>query len=135
MPNFRAGRYTEILVSGVALSTYVDSVDISRDVDMMETTTFTATGKTYVAGLPDSKVDIKGKYDPAAAGPVALLQTLVGAPNTVPVVIYPGGNTTGQRKEYFDGLLNSYNESSEVGGIVSFDASFTANGPILASGI
>lgn len=133
---FRQGRYTEITISGVSLSSYCDSVEISRDTDMIETTTFTKTSKTYLTGLMDGKLDIAGKYEPTiTVGPAFLLSTLVGAPNSVPVAVYPGGSQTGQTVRQFSAFLTSYNESSAVGDLVKFKASFQIDGAVTASGL
>jgi hypothetical protein len=133
---FRQGRFAEITLSGVALTTYADSIDLSEDVEMLETTTFTAVSKTYLPGLSDAKIDIKGKYDPTATnGPVAVLRSLKGASNAVPFQYFPGGNTAGQIKIYGDAYLVSFKNSSEVGGVVIFEASLQATGPVVASGI
>jgi hypothetical protein len=132
---FRQGRYTEITISGVNLSAYVDSVDFSRDVEMLDTTTFTATTKTFLPGLGEGKVDIKGKYDPSANAPAQLLTQFVNATNVIPVQYFPGGNTAGQIKRYFDAYVTSYKESGAVGDIVAFEASLQVTGAITASGI
>jgi hypothetical protein len=137
---FRQGKYTELTVSGVALSAYLDSVDFSRDVEMLETTTFTASAKTFLPGLSEAKMDIKGKYDPLSVtgvtgGPANLLTNLVGAGNTVPIKFYPGGNTSGQLTRSMDGYVASYKESAAVGDIVAFEASFQISNVITASGL
>lgn len=133
---FRQGRFTEITVSGVSLSAYCDSIDLSRDVELLDTTTFTATSKTFLTGLQDGKCDIKGKYDPTAStGPAHLLTSLIGASNAVPVSVWPGGNAVGQTIRNFNAFVVSYTESSAVGDVVAFDASLQVTGVITASGI
>lgn len=133
---FRQGRFTEITISGISLSAFCDSVDIGRSVELMETTTFTKTSKTFLPGLQDAKVDIKGKYDPTTGtGPAAVFSNLMGASNTIFVQIYPGGSATGQTVRNMDAYVTDYKESSAVGGIVGFEASLQVNGPIVASGI
>ena len=133
---FRQGRFTEITVSGFSLSAFCDSVDISRSVELLETTTFTKTSKTYLTGLLDQKVDIKGKYDPTSgSGPAAIFSNLIGASNTVFVQVYPGGAVTGQTVRNFDAFVTDYKESSAVGSVVGFEASLQISGPVVASGL
>lgn len=133
---FRQGRFAEITISGVSLSAYCDSIDLSRDTEMHETTTFTRTSKTWLTGLQDAKLDIKGKYDPTAStGPVAVLVGLLGASNSVPVSVYPGGSASGQMIRNFNAFVVNYKESAAVGDIVSFDATLQVDGVITASGI
>jgi hypothetical protein len=133
---FKQGRFSEITVSGVNLSTYCDTIDLSRDTEMLETTTFTKTSKTWLTGLQDAKVDIKGKYDPTVTtGPQAVLNNLVGASNSVWVKYFPGGNAAGQRINEFYAFVTNYSESSNVGDVVAFSASLQIDGPVFASGI
>jgi hypothetical protein len=133
---FRAGRYAEIVVSGVNLSAFCDSLDFSSETEMLDTTTFTATSKTYITGLRDTKVDIKGKYDPTVtSGPAAVLTSLLGNATTVPIQFFPGGNSVGQLKRYGDAYVVSYKESAAVGDVVAFESGLQFSGQILASGI
>lgn len=132
---FRQGRFTEITVSGVAIGPYCDTADFSRDIDLMETTTFTKTAKTYLTGLQDGKFTIKGKYDPTAGGPVILLSSLVGSSTSVPINYYPGGAVAGQTVRQFNAYLTSYKESSPVADVVGFSADFTMDGVVTASGL
>jgi hypothetical protein len=133
---FRQGRFAEITVSGVSISVYSDSVEMSRNVDMLETTTFTKTSKTFLTGLQDGKISIKGKYDPTAStGPAALFNSLLGASNSVFVQVYPGGAVAGQTVRNFNAFLVDYKESAAVGSIVAFEVSLQPDGPITASGL
>jgi hypothetical protein len=133
---FRQGRFTEITVSGVSLSAYCDSVDIDRSAELLETTTFTKTSKTFLPGLQDAKVSLKGKYDPTAStGPTVLLTSLIGASNSTFIQVYPGGAVAGQQVRNFNAFVTDFKESSAVGNVVAFEASLQVDGPITASGI
>jgi predicted secreted protein len=132
---FRHGRLAEITVNTKALSTFCESADLSIDVDTADTSTFTSTWKTALAGLAGGKVDLKGFYDPTATtGPAAVLTALIG---TAPfaVLVYPGGNTSGQVSRGFNAILTSYSEGSPVGDKVTFSASLLVTGAITFAAI
>lgn len=132
---FRQGRYGEVTVSGVSLSSYVDSVSFDRKADTLETTTFGKTAKTYIVGLTDASGDIQGKYDPTPGnGPAAVFISLIGA-NSVPFVLYPGGSQAGQVVRQFNAIVTDYQESSSVSDVIAFKASFTVDGLVIASGL
>lgn len=127
---FRHGRFAEITVNTKALSTFCDSMDLAIDVDMADTSTFTSTWKTALAGLAGGKLDFGGDYDPTVTtGPQAVLTALIGAAPFA-VLVYPGGNLTGQVSRSFNALLSSYNESSPIGDKVSFKGSLLVTGAI-----
>lgn len=128
---FRQGRFTEVLVSGVNISAYLDSAEFSAEAEQLETTTFTATSKTWLTGLRDHSFDISGRYDPSKpSGPIFILNSLIGADHNVPLIFYPGGPAVGQVVHTFNGRLTSFGESSAVGDVVAFDASFQVDGNV-----
>lgn len=125
---FRHGRFAEITVNGAALSTFCDSAEISIDAETSETTTFGKSWKTHIAGLAGGTVSLSGNYDPTAStGPAAVLTALIGAA-AFPVLVYPGGNTSGQVQHSFNALLTSYSESSAVADKVTFSAELIIDG-------
>jgi hypothetical protein len=127
---FRHGRFAEITVNTKDLSTFCNSADLSIDVDTADTTTFTATWKTALTGVAGGKIDLKGEYDPTATtGPAAVLTALIGA-DPFEVTVYPGGNSAGQLSRTFDAILTSYQESSPVGGTVTFSAGLMVTGAV-----
>lgn len=123
---FRHGKNAALTLNSKDLSTFLTSLDTSWDLDMADTTTFGATWKSSLAGIPGGKIELAGNYDPTATtGPADVLwSAFVGA---VPVtgLVYPGGNVAGQRLWTITSgcLVTSYGESSPVGGIVTFKAS------------
>lgn len=120
---FRHGRYAEITVNAKDLSAFCDSADLGIDVDTSDTTVFGASWKTAIAGLAGATLELSGDYDPTATtGPAAVLTALIGA-DPFAVVVYPGGNVSGQVSRSFDAILTKYKESSPVGDKVTFSAS------------
>jgi hypothetical protein len=127
---FRHGRFAEITVNTKALSTFCETADLSIDVDTADTSTFTSTWKTAIAGLAGGKLSLKGFYDPTATtGPAAVLSALIGAAPFA-VVVEPGGNVSGQARRSFNAVLASYSEGSPVGDKVSFGAELLVTGAV-----
>jgi hypothetical protein len=122
---FRHGKNAELTLNSKALSTFLTSLETSWDLDTADTTTFGATWKSALAGIPGGSISLAGYYDPTATtGPADVLwSAFVGA---VPVtgLIYPGGNVAGQRLWTITSgcLVTSYKETSQVNGNVAFTA-------------
>lgn len=132
---FRHGRFAEVTVNSAALSTFCDSVELTMENDTAETTTFGKTWKTHLPGLNGGSVTLSGNYDPTAStGPAAVLEALLGAA-AFAVDVYPGGNTSGQRKHAFNALLTSYSETSAVGDKVTFSAELILDGAVTTTTI
>lgn len=123
---FRHGKNAGFTLNAGVLSTFLTGVDTSWDLDMADTTTFGATWKTAVAGIPGGKIEITGNYDPTAStGPGAIIWPAFTGAVPVTGLVYPGGNVSGQILWTITTgcLVTSYSESSPVGGVVSFKAS------------
>jgi hypothetical protein len=124
--SFRHAKNAALTLNTKDLSTFLDNLDISFDMDTADSTTFGATWKSSLAGIPSGKLDFGGFYDPtAASGPGAVLYPLVVAGTAVTALVYPGGTTSGQALYTITTgcIVTSYSESSPVGGIVTFKAS------------
>lgn len=131
--SFRHAKYAEISVNANLLRAFCDAYDLSIDVDTAETTTYSATWKTYLPGIAGATFEIGGKYDPTATtGPVAVLTGLIGA-DPFAVIGYPGGNTAGQIQHQFNAIITSYKESSPMSGPVAFKASMIATGAVTST--
>jgi hypothetical protein len=123
---FRHGKNAALTVNAGALAAFLTNVDLSIDLDTADTTTFGATWKTAVSGVPGGKIDFSGNYDPTATtGPGAILFPLVTAGTAVTVLAYPGGTASNQILYTITsgGIVTSYAESSPVGGVVTFKGS------------
>jgi hypothetical protein len=123
---FRHGKNAALTLNSKDLSAFLTSLDPSWDLDMSDTTTFGATWKSAVAGVPGGKFDIAGHYDPTATtGPAAVLWAAFTGGVPVTGLIYPGGNVSGQALWTITSgcLVTAYSESSPVGGVVTFKAS------------
>lgn len=127
---FRHGKYAEVTVNSVDLSSFSDSVELSIDVDTAETSTFGVDWKTHIPGLAGATVELTGNYDPTATtGPASALSALIGAAPFA-VEVHPGGDVNGQIEHTFNAILTNYSESSPVGDKVTFSASLLVTGAV-----
>ncbi|MGH2671040.1 MAG: hypothetical protein ACRDH5_18345, partial [bacterium] len=67
MPTFRHGKGAVFKLDDSAgvlrdISTSVDEVTLPRTADLAETTAFLSTGKSYLVGLPDNRVAVRGHF-------------------------------------------------------------------------
>ena len=122
---FRHGKNAAFTLNAVALATFINSMEMSFDLDIADTTTFGATWKSGLPGIPGGTLDIEGFYDPTAStGPGAVLFPALIAGTAYTGLIYPGGTASGQSLYTVTSgcIVTSYSESSPVGDIVAFKA-------------
>jgi hypothetical protein len=132
---FRQGRFAEVTVNAVALSTFCDNMQFNRTADTVDVTTFTATDKSFLAGLKGGTLTLSGDFDgTVTTGPASVLEGLLGAAPFA-VLAYPGGNTTGQRSHSFNALITAYSETSAVADKVSFSATLLVTGAVTSATI
>src|SRR5512139_1188731 len=125
---FRYGAKAVVTVNAVDISAYCDDAGLDIGVETAETTTFSATWKTFIEGLAYAKFSLKGNFDPTAStGPAAVLTGLIGGgPKTV--VFSPAGTVATELKRTVSAILTAYAETSPVGGKVTFTATFQGTG-------
>lgn len=118
---FKHGKSTAVYLGAVDLSPYLNSFDLSADLDIAETTAYGTTWKSGLPGIPGAKVDFGGMYDPGESSVPTLLTAL-----TPGVLTYcPGGAAAiGDRARLASAYAVSYGESSPVGGIVAIKGTF-----------
>lgn len=127
---FRHGKHASVEIAGNDLSQYCDNESLTIDVDTAETSTFGDDWKQFLAGMAGGNLSLGGNYDPTATtGPVVVLTGLIGG-GPVAVVVYPGGNTSGQISHTFNALLTNYSETAAASDKVTFSASLLATGAV-----
>ena len=67
---FIAGKDSAITIDGTALTSYVDSMSLSRDINTLTVTSFGDDNEAYIAGVLDS-IDISGSFDATADSAIA----------------------------------------------------------------
>lgn len=131
---FIHGKNAEVTVATQDISQYLDSADLSIDVDSADASTFGNDWKANKIGQAGAKLDLGGKYDSTATtGPIDVLDALRTA--AAEVVFYPQGNTTGRHSYTGNFILTSLATSAPVGGIVAFKASLMADGTVTKAAV
>ena len=123
---FSHGKNAALTLNAGVLAAFLENIDFQTTLDTADTTTFGATWKTSVAGIPSGSISFSGYYDPTATtGPGAILFPLVVAGTKVTGLFYPAGNSSGNSLYTMTTgcIVTSYNESSPVGGVVTFSGS------------
>lgn len=106
------------------LSPYLTKVELPQDVDAAETTTFGATGKTYIPGLRNGTISLEGRFDATAVG---WLNGIVGV-DARAFVWGPAGTTTGFVKYSGSGFLTNLAQSGDLGDVVGMNATYQISG-------
>lgn len=128
---FRYGSKASAVWDSVDLSAFSDEGALDVSIDTAETTTFGVTYKTFIEGLAASKFTLKGKFDPTTTtGPAAALTSRIGG-GSKSMVYSPAGTVSLELKRTFNCILTSYQETSPVGGVVTFSASFQGTGTVV----
>ena len=114
------------------ISTYCDSVDMPEDLELVETTTFGSTSKTYLVGFADGKVTVAGNWDRTLAGYLGDLKAAFrDATITSATFEYgPEGATSGDTKYTGECVMVSYKKNSAVKDQVKWEAEFQITGPV-----
>jgi hypothetical protein len=92
------------------LSAYVNSSSLQRLQDLLDTTCFGATAKTYITGFPDAKIPFGGFWDATPDGYLAgaVDALAAGTISSLSFELYPEGTATGKVKYSGECLLINY---------------------------
>lgn len=115
------------------ISAFLDEIGLPRKIDTAETTTFGNDAKTYIVGLSDATVSLKGKFDSANASAVdPVLAGIIGQAATVSWYYRTNSaSISATNPEYQgEGILTSYEVSAPVGDTVTFSAELQVTGAI-----
>jgi hypothetical protein len=131
------------------MTSYVTEVTLPAKAGTAETTVFGKGAKTYIGGLLEGTMTVKGFFDATATvGPDVVLSGLLGTqPNkgmTVVAqvttqsnygqfVLCPGGSTGSGVTKLGDCVITDYNISDPVNNVVSFTANFELSGATTAT--
>ena len=130
MPTFTHGKSAAFKIddSGGTLrdiSNVLTDVSVSKTADVAEVSAFSNSSKAYVAGLKDATITISGSFDATVDG---YLKGILGAEGSFE--FYPIGTTGGNPKALGECIMTSYDRTPDVGGAVSFTASFQVSGDV-----
>ena len=126
---FVSAKSAQFTLAGTDISSYIDSIGgIDNSTDMLETTSFGATSKTFVGGLRNgSKITISGKWDSALH---TTINALLGSATSSAWVYGPAGTTTGNVKFSGSCFVESYEPAAQVAGLVTWSASLQVTGNV-----
>jgi len=68
---FVAGKDSYIEIDSTDLTSYVDSMSLSRDVNTLTVTSFGDDNEAYIAGVQGFSIDIRGSFDSTADSSIA----------------------------------------------------------------
>ena len=130
MPTFTHGKNAAFKIddSGGTLrdiSNVLTDVSISRTADVAEVSAFSNSSKAFVSGLKDATLTISGSFDATVDG---YLSGILGSEGSFE--FYPIGTTGGNPKASGEAIMTSYDRTPDIGGAVTFSASFQVSGDV-----
>jgi hypothetical protein len=122
---FKHGKSTSVWLDVLDLSVYFNDAALNVNVDTAETSTFTATFKTFVEGVAKGEVNFKGYYDSVND---ATLATTLRNGGSVLTYAPAGALAIGDLARLVSVHSTKLDESSPVGGAVLMDYSAQGDG-------
>lgn len=98
-----------------------NEVSYSRKIETAETTVFANSAKTYITGLEDATISVKGLFDVASVAIIdATVAALIAGTNASATLEFgPEGSGTGKKKYTMETIITSWETSAPVGDVVS----------------
>ncbi len=113
---FQHGKDTVVMFNQNNLSTYMNSVDNTKTADIAETTSFSASAKTYLTGETDASISLGGLFDATAD---AIVQPLLSGGTQFDYVQGQTALSTSARCTFGIANITNYGISSPVGDVVA----------------
>ena len=123
MPTFSHGKDAVVLLDNTNLSTTLSDVSVSLTSDVAETSTFSTSSKTYIAGLKDGTATASGYFETSSPDSDAEFLAQLGSTGSA-FSIAPTGYTRGNPATLGKVIETSYDRSADVGGVVSIAVAF-----------
>src|SRR5210317_1627491 len=127
MPTFNHGKNAVVLLDDTNLSTTLTDASVSLTADVAETSTFTASSKTYIAGLKDGTVTLSGYFQSSSPDADAEFLSQLGSSGSA-FTIAPIGHTRGNPTEFGNVIGTSYDRSADIGSVVAVAVAFQFDG-------
>jgi len=132
MPTFRHGKSAVFKVdnSGGTLtdiSNTLNSVSFPRDAEVLETTSFGSSDRSYIVGFKNATISVEGSFDATVD---AHLAGILGQDASVSFEYGPEGSTSTYTKYTGECILTAYETAAGVGDIVTFSAEFQITGAV-----
>ena len=132
MPTFRHGKAAVFKIddSGGTLRTISDalnSISFPREAEVLETTSFGSSDRTYIVGFKNGTISIEGSFDATYDG---YLAGVLGQDATLSFEYGPEGSTSTYTKYTGECIMTSYESTAGIGDVVSFSAEFQISGAV-----
>ena len=122
---FISGKDSFFSVDGTDISSYVNQLSLSRDVNTLETTSFGSDQATYVVGVEGLSISGSATFDATADGVFAGLFD-----GSSVAFDYRPDNTSSQPKYTGNALVTNYTIDSSAGDLVSISFSLIVTGAV-----
>jgi len=120
------GKDAYVSVNGTDLSAFCNNIEMPREADSHDVTTFGNSAHRYVGGLTDGSFTIQGFYDVTVGGPADTLEPRIG--QTVEVVYRPAGLDGAEKA--FDAVVTSYEETVPVADMITWACEMQIDGDV-----
>jgi hypothetical protein len=127
----RHGRTAAFYLNSVALTSFLDTLELPFDVETADTTTFGNNWKASIPGLIGATISGSGSYDPTnTTGPSSAILAVIAGGAAVTFAHFPGGSVSGQRTNTGSCIVTNFTESSAVGDKVAFSFEAQVTGTV-----
>ena len=123
MPTFTHGKDAVVLLDNTNLSTTLTDVSFSLTSDVAETSTFSSSSKSFIAGLKDGTVTASGYFESSSPDADAEYLAQLGGSGAA-FSVAPTGYTRGNPATFGSVIETSYDRSADVGGVVAAAVAF-----------
>lgn len=132
-PQFAHGKLSALAFKDFDATSYLTSLEASRELEAVENSTFGSLDKTYQSGLADGKVSASGYWDGSVkAVDEVFSAALSGGTEELLTYALNGGFTPGARTRLAAVLTAGYSATAATGALVSIKTDFTVDGGIFA---
>lgn len=122
---FVHGKDSYFKVASTDLSAYLNNITVSRSADTADTTTFSSSSKTYIAGLKDASITLSGMFD------ATVYSTIAGWLGSSQTFEYgPAGSGSGKVKVSGSALITGVELGSAVGEAVTANITLQVSGAV-----
>jgi len=122
---FNSGKDSYFSVDGTDISSYVNQLSLSRDVNTLETTSFGSDQSTFVVGVEGLSISGSANFDSTADGIFAGLFD-----GSTVAFEYRPNDTSGQPKYTGNALVTNYTIDSSATDLVSVSFSLIVTGAV-----
>ena len=131
---FVHAKSAKFFINKYDISAYLNNVDMPRDVDGPEVTTFGNNDRKYITGLRNSTMSVSGFFDESSSLAIAALTSLLGKSTSLNVTYAPSGTTQGSVTYSVQAIKTNYTVSGAVDGAAGVTIDLQGN-DVLSPGV